>query len=254
MSLFKSLFIPLLILSVIANVTYNLLVLHQDLLTVFLSTISQCGTLWFLKALILSKIICYLIYKMTDSRIVMLSITLFLLVIGVVLNQFTIGSNPFFYQHGIVASFFVALGLYLKENPAIYEKALKYSLWLYPIIGIINLWHSPSFAAYLGVSLKSMPLFFVLSTSGSFFLIAICKKLNKCRLLEIWGQNSLVVYGLHFTPYMFFFKIFYTWMQPTNPLSFICFLALLFSAEYYFCHLLICLFQYKPFKWMLGRF
>ena len=252
-SIFKSLVIPLFALSVIDD-AINALVLHQDLPIVLLSTITKGGTLWFLQALILSKIICYLMCKMTVSRIVMLSITLFLLTFAVALNQFNIGNNPFHYQHGLVASFFVALGLFAKENTVIYEKLLSISLWLYPMVGIITFWYSPSFTAYLSVSLKLIPLFLVLSIYGTLFLLAICKKFNTCRFFEHWGKNSLVVYGLHFVPYVFFFKTLYVWMRPTCGVSFFFFLAFLFAAEYTFCYMLMSLFQYKPFKWMLGKF
>ena len=107
---------------------YALMVTHQDISTTLLKTIKSGGTLWFIQALVIAKVICYSIQKVTDALIIMLIATFVLLIAGVALNQFNLGSNPFYYQHGLVASFFVALGLFLKENQSIYEKALKYPL------------------------------------------------------------------------------------------------------------------------------
>lgn len=253
-SLLRNLLLPLFALSLINDIAYSLMVTHQDLTTVLLNAITRGGTLWFIQALILAKVVCYIIQKFTDSRIAMLLLTIMLLVIGVALNQFKVGSNPFYYQHGLVASFFVSLGIYLKENPIVYEKMLERSLLVYPFIGIVNFWYSPSLTAFLSVSLKTLPLFLILSTCGTLFLLAICKKMRECRWIEFWGRNSLVVYGLHFAPYVFFFNAIYGWMYPTEAMSFIGFLLLLFIAEYTLCYILMHIFQYKPFKWLLGRY
>lgn len=253
-SLFKSLVLPLFALSLVNDTSYALMVTHQDLPTALLETIKSGGTLWFIQALIIAKVICYIIQKATDSRNVMLIVILVLLTAGVALHQFNIGSNPFYYQHGLVASFFVALGFYLKEFPSVYEKALKYSLYAYPLLSLINFWYSPNITAYLSVSLKVLPLFLVLSVCGTLFLMAVCKKIKECSFLEFWGQNSLVVYALHFAPLVFLFSLFYTWIQPTSLISFIGFVILLLITEYVLCFLLMKLFQYKPFKWLLGHY
>lgn len=253
-SLFKSLVLPLFALSLVNDTSYALMVTHQDLPTALLEAIKSGGTLWFIQALIIAKVICYIIQKATDSRIIMLIVMLVLLTAGVALHQLNIGSNPFYYQHGLVASFFVALGFYLKESPSIYEKALKYSLYAYPLLSLINFWYSPNITAYLSVSLKVLPLFLILSVCGTLFLMAVCKKIKECSFLEFWGQNSLVVYALHFAPPVFFFSLFYTWIQPTSIMPFIGFVILLLTTEYVLCFLLMKLFQYKLFKWLLGRY
>lgn len=102
--------------------------------------------------------------------------------------------------------------------------------------------------------LKVLPLFLVLSVCGTLFLMAVCKKIKECSFLEFWGQNSLVVYALHFAPLVFLFSLFYTWIQPTSIISFIGFVILLLTTEYVLCFLLMKLFQYKPFKWLLGHY
>ena len=252
-SLFKNLVLPLIILSLINDTAKVLIVYHQDLSFVLLKTLKSGGTLWFVQALIIAKMICYSIQKVTDTRIVLLIITFVLLIVGVALHQFNLGSNPFYYQHGLVASFFVALGLFLKENQSIYEKALTYCLYSYPLLALINFWRSPNITAYLSVSLKIIPLFLVLSVCGTLFLIAVCKKIKKCSFLEFWGQNSLVVYALHLVPLLYFFRLYYFWLQPTSMVSFVGFVGILYLTEYTVCYLMMYLFLFKPFKWLLGR-
>lgn len=253
-SLFKSLVLPLFALSLINDAAMALIVNHQDLYPVLTETLKSGGTLWFIQALIIAKVVCYVIQKITDVRTVMLVITFVLLMVGVALNQFNLGGNPFYYQHGLVASFFVALGLFFKENQSIYEKALRYCLYSYPLLGLINFWRSPNITAYLSVSLKNLPLFIVLSVCGTLFLIAVCKKIKECGTLEFWGRNSLVVYALHLAPLLYFFKLYYFWLRPTSSTSFIGFVVILYLTEYTICYLTIHLFRLKPFKWLLGRY
>lgn len=253
-SLLKSLVLPLFTLSLINDTARALMVYHQDLSSVLLETLKSGGTLWFIQALIIAKVICYSIQTVTDSRIVMLIATFALLIVGVALHQFNFGGITFYYQHGMVASFFVALGLFLKEKQSIYEKALKYCLYTYPLLALLNFWHSPNITAYLSISLKIIPLFLVLSVCGTLFLIAVCKNIKRCSFLEFWGQNSLVVYALHLAPLLYFFKLYYFWLQPTSMISFVGFVGILYLTEYAVCYLMMYLFQFKPFKWLIGRY
>lgn len=233
---------------------YALMVTHQDIFSTLLKTIKSGGTLWFIQALIIAKVICYGIRKVTGTGIVVLIAAFVLLVAGVALHQFSLGGNPFYYQHGLVASFFVALGLFFKENQSLYEKSLRYSLYSYPLLALINFWRSPNITASLSVSLKLIPLFIVLSVCGTLFLIAVCKKIKECGFLEFWGRNSLVVYALHLAPLLYFFKLYYFWLRPTGMISFVGFVGILYLTEYIVCYFMIHLFQFKPFKWLLGRY
>lgn len=196
-SLLKSLVLPLFALSLVNDTMYALMVTHQDISTTLLKTIKSGGTLWFIQALVIAKVICYSIQKVTDALIIMLIATFVLLIAGVALNQFNLGSNPFYYQHGLVASFFVALGLFLKENQSIYEKALKYCLYSYPLLALINFWRSPNITASLSVSLKTIPLFLILSVCGTLFLIVICKKIKSAVSLNFGAKT--VWWYMHFT-------------------------------------------------------
>ena len=255
LSLFKGLIIPLLALSVINDIGYAIVISGSDLRAVCFETIQEGGTLWFLQALILAKLICYAIYNISRNVKYGICVTLFLLFIGVALNQLKVDKTNFFsYQHAFVASFFVILGVYMNENRTWYVKASKLCLYGYPFISILSFWKSPNITACLSVSMKMVPLFLLLSISGTLFIMALCEKINKCRILEFWGRNSLVVYALHFTPLLFLFNVYYNWLQPSHFLQMLEFVVLLYLTEYALCYVLIKVFQCVPFKWLLGKF
>lgn len=254
-SLFKGLIIPLLALSLINDISYAIVISGKDLTSVCFDTIQKGGTLWFLQALILAKLICYAVYNISCNVKYIIYVTFFLLFIGIALNQLGVDkTNFFFYQHGFVASFFVALGMYMNENKIWYAKASRLCLYIYPFISILSFWKSPNITAYLSVSVKMIPLFLLLSIGGTIFLMSLCEKVKQCRILEFWGRNSLVVYALHFTPLVLFFNTYYNWLQPTNILQMLEFVVLLYITEYALCYVLIKVFQCVPFKWLLGKF
>ena len=58
-SLLKSLVLPLFALSLVNDTMYALMVTHQDISTTLLKTIKSGGTLWFIQALVIAKVICY---------------------------------------------------------------------------------------------------------------------------------------------------------------------------------------------------
>ena len=92
-SLLKSLVLPLFALSLVNDTMYALMVTHQDISTTLLKTIKSGGTLWFIQALVIAKVICYSIQKVTDALIIMLIATFVLLIAGVALNQFNLRSS-----------------------------------------------------------------------------------------------------------------------------------------------------------------
>lgn len=253
-SLFKQLILPLFTLSIIGKILHVLCFSHTELLPEILAALKAGGTLWFLKALIICKIICFIGSKVTKSRFALLIMSSILLIVGVVLNQFSVGENIFYYKHALVAGFFVALGYYLKENQTLYEKALKWSLYLYPFVAIATFIFTTSLTADIGVTIKSLTVFVAYSTIGTLFLLQVCRKIQSNRILEYWGQNSLVVYGLHFTPLICFFKLYYDLIQPDTTILFMVFITILFISVYAACYAEMKIFEYKPFKWLIGKF
>lgn len=253
-SLLKNLFLPLMVLSLINNWLWTVATGGGSVITATMEVFKKGGTLWFIQALIVAKLICYALRCVTQRHGIILLFSCLLMVVGIVLNNYKIGDNIFFYQHGFIASFFVAFGHYLKSHDCIYELMLKWSLYCYPLFALFSLYKSPSFTATIGIPLLAIPVFLVLSVSGTLWLLAICKRIEKNSVLEYWGKNSLIVYALHFTPLFLLFKWYYLLLNPENLTSFLIFVILLFGTEYLICYLLIKLFNKAPFTWALGKF
>lgn len=254
-SLLKSLVLPLLTLSILSEIFYALLISDKSITDSISTVMRQGGTLWFIQALVVGKVICYFLNKIFDKIKYILLATLLLLVIGVVLNQWSICENYFSFHHGLVASFFVAVGICLKKmQREVYDKALKIGLYLYPALCLINFWKSPNITAYLSVYITVIPIFIVLSIFGTLFLLEISKKINKCKFLEYFGKNSLIVYGLHFAPLVFFFKYYYECLNTDTIFGFIAFFLMLYATELTICLIIIKIFSYKPMRWLIGKF
>lgn len=252
-SLLKSLLLPNITLSLLAVISTSL-INHDYVINSILASFSGGFGLWFLWALLWGKIIVYLVEKIKISGGGKLCISLILLVLGVTLHQLKLGPDIFYYKHALVASFWIYVGVYLRANPYVYDKSLKISWMLYPLVAVATFFFKSAFVLGVLPSLFSIPVHLVYAYVGSLFLLAVCKKIEKCNWLEYWGNNSLVVYGLHFVPLLFFANLLFAAIRPESPVTFIAYFIVLYTIEYSICWLLMKLFQLKPFTWMIGKF
>ena len=253
-NIFRSLILPLFSLSIISAIINATLVTHENIKEVIFTTIVEVGNMWFIKALIHAKIICYILNKFKNNKKILLIITFVLMFIAITLNQYNIGDNYQYFRHGMIASFFVAIGKYFKDNQNLYNKLLEYSLYIYPLLAACTFFWNTSFTAYISVSITSLPLLILYSIFGTCFLLAICKNVSNNESLEFWGRNSLVVYGLHFTPLFLTFKYLYPLINPTNIYTFFIFIVILFTIVYFIMYTIMIIFNIFPFKWLLGNF
>ncbi len=165
----------------------------------------EYSTLWFINALLFAKIICWFINQVTKSKYIMLVLTFILLLIGVILNQYSIGDNILYYKHGLMSSFFVALGYFLNKKLNLYETLLKYSGILFIIIiagRFLHYYNLPVQDATIDVTLSTVFVFIITSLSGSLGFLFLCKKIANNRFFEYFGRNSLIIYGLHMLPFV----------------------------------------------------
>ena len=256
-SLFKTLLIPFVSFTIINQATvaiYN----GTSFLDQMWQNILEGGGLWFLQAMIIAKMLFYALKRLRVSSSLngggYLIVFLMLMVVGVGLNQWKIGNNLFFLNHALIASFWIAIGQWLKEHPTIYEKMVDASVYVYPIVALASFFKCPSLTASISISLLTIPLHIIYSLVGTMFLLKLCKLVNENKVLEYWGKNSLVVYALHFTPLFFLFRYLWEWLQPATIWPFLFFFILLYGLVYGLCWLLMKLFNIKPFKYLTGRF
>lgn len=175
---------------------------------------------WFLNALVISKTIVWGLKETIrkDEYVVILS--LFLLILGVVLNENDIGQDYFDIRKGLIATFFVAWGQMLRNNTAIAD-ILRKGWLIYPLVMLAFYafhyqWSLPLQDASVKVSLLQTPLFLALTVLGSVTTLTLAGKAQKNPFFEFFGRNSIIVYCLHF-PYMYMIvRQLLIWIAPSN--------------------------------------
>ena len=118
---------------------------------------------WFLNALFFSKIVVWLINRITPNQLHLVFITLFLFISGIIINQYNIGRNIFCTRESLGSCIFVAIGLVLKNRPSIYSILKKHCIYIYPIILLLLCWGGRRFLFSLQVCMlpsHKFPFFF----------------------------------------------------------------------------------------------
>ena len=95
-----------------------------------------------------------------------------------------------FYLIGYLAKFFFA------ERKSQYEKTEKYWICLVPVIVICSYWNAPV-NMYLS-KYGNLILFFAGAFCGIFMTFSLVRGIKENKLLILFGQNSIIVYVIHF--------------------------------------------------------
>ena len=162
--------------------------------------------LWFLITLFFSEILLFHIIKIINKRnnnaSTFLALGTVLLVAGIVIINFVKG---FLWSLDLVplASSFICFGYYYKLKK---EKLKKYVKIRYFIVfGLINVllsiinFYFFGFVDLYGATLGN-PLFFIIaSLSGIITSALFALIVKKCRIIELIGKNTIVIYCLHQT-------------------------------------------------------
>ena len=213
--------------------------------------------LWFFSALFFSKLYLWCLIRLSQSIIIKLSIGLFLLLIGLICNQYNLFPNVLAIQNSLVSCFFVTLGFALKNiEQCKFEDIIKKGTILF-LISII-LYKELGFtmpildANVSNVGWVYIPIILIYTISGSCACLYLSKYI-KLYWLEYFGKNSIIIYGLHFIPLMCLIKIYYNILTPYNYLTMLLLTIIIYSSLFVVLVLLIKLFNSKYFKWIIGR-
>ena len=210
--------------------------------------------LWFFSALFVAKTFTWATTRFINNRIVILGISLILLFISLILNQYKLCPNYLAFINGLEACFFVYIGYLLKKKSI--DNILKINALLYPMLIIfiktVNLSIPILDAGVSNVGWKYFPIIILSTLSGSFCLLYLCKQIKKNKLIEYFGKNSIIIYGIHFIPLMYIISILYKY-PPTNYLTMIMFIGLTYIMLLVFLLLIIKLFNTKHLKWICGK-
>lgn len=256
-SLIRQLIIPFIVFEAIILIGNSFWSLHHlsiDWIIEFWK--SSNGThLWFLNALIFSKLFIYCFLYINKSNSGLLLSSIICLVLGIFLNQYNVGTNFLCIHQFFGSVFFVSLGYVFKKESNI-NKVLEKTGVFFPYFLCILLvfGHSiPTFTAGIHVSLKQIPIFLVIPISGMMAFFDLSKRIGSSTIFEYFGRNSLVVYCLHFLPLMAFVNVTYNCLQPSTLLERILMVFIIYFCETIICILFIELFQMKPFRRIIGK-
>lgn len=212
---------------------------------------------WFLNALIVSKLFIFLLIRITNKDWILLFSSFLLLVAAVFLNDFDIGSNFLCVRQSFGAVFFVVLGYVVKKYSERLDRRKKVYFWIYPILLLLCVCfhiNIPTYTAGINVHLKSIPLFLVISISGTYTMLHLCKLIEKNSFFEYFGRNSLIVYCMHFIPLQYLMQNLFLLISPISLVQRVFYILVLYVSEILVCVILIEIFKYKPFRWIIGKY
>ena len=106
-----------------------------------------------------------------------LILTFCFLILGVLLNQYHLGENFIIYKHGLIASFFFAVGIFYKNNEKYFLSSMNISFYIYPFISLLTFLVRVTFTATISVTYKTIPFLVLYSITGTLFLLYVSKKL-----------------------------------------------------------------------------
>lgn len=211
--------------------------------------------LWFLNALIVSKIIIYYMRKVFHNIYTIFIFTLLLLLIAHTLDYFDLGTNFLCIRQSLGSVFFVYFGCMLREKEGLFSKCSLLG-YIYPYVLLMLLFFKlpiPASTANMA-SLILVPLFVPLSISGSMAFFTLCKKINSSAFLEYFGRNSLIVYGVHFKLLCVSIILTLQIINVNNFLMGIIASIIIYTTMVLACTFIIELFERVPMKWLVGRF
>ena len=215
-------------------------------------------TFWFLNALIISKTIVWGLKRTIRKDGYVLLVSLFLLILGVALNEYNIGQDYFDIRKGLIATFFVAFGQMLRNNTTCIDVLRKgwliYPLAMLAFYAFHYQWSLPLQDASIKVSLAQMPLFLALAVLGSATTLTLAKKVKKSAFFEFFGRNSIVVYCLHF-PYMYMIvRQLLIWIVPSNYYMGGVIFCMTFILELIILSLIIKVLNIYPLSILIGKY
>lgn len=214
----------------------------------------KSGGAWFVPALFLAKLGYWMIVRfIADNRYVW--ITLFLLMgLGAVL--YTKFNEYWYMWHAASLMIFLRIGEKIKELNLSKRHGIVTFIIYMGIVCCFVTFNVPiprlSYSSMVNVY-NMFPLL-VMATSASISLIVFCKQLQRNKVLEYFGKNTLVVYLAHNTILATSITAMTHIYIPTSSIGYILLPIVVFTSTLFLCTLLVKLFNLRWMKWCLGKF
>ncbi len=231
---------------------------------------------WFLSALFVAKILLYLLNKISSSKCFLAISVLICTFVGFGINDLyhdvpepSHYHNYFHYRNGLSMMVFMYIGYILKDIKikdstllkagALYVATYCVSFVLLYFDINIHYFAPPSYSHNLvmgeGIwALGLVPAYIFYCTTGSLLIIWISKKIGKNCWIESLGQQTLVIYCVHFTILKALINVFGKLLNPESiPMCGIYFILTAFCTIL-FSYFVSLLFKYKPMNYCIGKF
>lgn len=220
----------------------------------FHTFLTDGGPFWFLAALFVAKFFYRIIYCVNNKYICML-LSLSMMVIGVIANNLSLKEYWQVY-HAFALLPFLGIGKFLKGITLSKKSILV--CWVGYFIALLTCKlysiNIPSVTQIINLTVIEIPLFLFMATTGTIVIISFSKFINTNRIIEYYGINSIIVYGLHLSVLAILTELFRNMSAYDNTL--LSLMAVLFS--YLLSLLVLSLFikvLNKPFlKVLIGKF
>lgn len=155
------------------------------------------GGNWFLSSLFLSRIFFWIINKFIGREFNKVIVCVSFVVIGFVCHDLRV-PNIWFFQHAFAMTIFLYIGDLMKK---LRKDAIKKIIIIGTIV-FLSLWtillvlsfRIPSLNAGFKVTTGDIPLYIILSLSGSCLVLLVSMWIERSRMLEYFGKNSLTIY------------------------------------------------------------
>lgn len=214
---------------------------------------------WFLSALFIAKILMYGIIRVNKNAMVQFGLVLIFFLFAISLNGKHFHSYNWFHWHnGLVNLLFLYVGYIFRKYNLLYKYCLNNYFMLLYVASIVlfvclgkNVPYYTHFPHFDG---KYTLPFVYFSIVGTIMILNVGRVISENQMLNFFGRNSLVVYGIHFSVLSVVVFLFSKVYIPSNHVEGICFYFLVGGATLYVCYYACVLFSKKPLCYFIGKF
>lgn len=201
----KQLLLPLVIIVPVTDFIQQLLLADPISLSREFESVLQWGQRglpWFIPAMIVGRFVYWFIGRI-NNRWLRLFVVVILYLVALKQEQ-TVMPNYFWHRHGLMMLPYLFVGQEAKHNNVAFERWLRPVALLYFIVLPLQIVAQSKFVfdvpyhdAYICLSMYNWPIHVITALSGTAVVILISRKIGGCKLLNQFGQYTLITYLTH---------------------------------------------------------
>lgn len=159
------------------------------------------GSLWFFLALFLIEFMLYFLHKSIYSNVCRIIVVIALAMIGCTYNYYIKEGLPWSLDIAIICMLFTEVGYQCKFYGLIGN--VNISKTIVALLLFVSAFYLNEILLGHDVNLFSSdygcyPLFYIAAFSGTYLMYSLSCQLKRSAVLQYLGQNSLLIYALHF--------------------------------------------------------